>query len=152
MKMGLVAGAVAVCVACGAPFAVAGAAPAAAGRHRVVFHVTGEGDERWDPVPGNVENLREAFGPATTVVVLVAHGKGLGMVIVANNKYAERMKRLADGGVAFVACENTMRKKHVTKDHRGLLCGRGRAEAGAGLGVRQVRHLSRIALPRRQSF
>ena len=26
------------------------------------------------------------------------------------------MRKLADGGVAFVACENTMRKKKITKE------------------------------------
>ena len=101
--------------ACLALFAVAGAAPADA-KHRVVFQVTSEGDEQWDAVLGNVENVRQAFGPQNTQIALVAHGKGLGLVTAANNRHAERMKKLADGGVSFAACENTMRKKKVTKD------------------------------------
>lgn len=104
-----------ICAALVGVFAVVGAAPAPE-KHRVVFQVVSEGDEQWDAVLGNVENMREAFGPQNTDVALIAHGKGLGMVIAANNKHAERMKTLADGGVAFVACENTMKKKHVTKD------------------------------------
>jgi intracellular sulfur oxidation DsrE/DsrF family protein len=94
--------------------AVAGAAPAAQ-KHRVVFQVVSEGDEQWDAVLGNVENLRTAFGAANTEVAVIAHGKGLGMLIAADNKHAERMRKLADSGVAFVACENTMRKKNVAK-------------------------------------
>ena len=95
--------------------AVAGAAPADQ-KHRVVFQVVSEGDEQWDAVLGNVENLRTAFGAANTEVAVIAHGKGLGMLVASNNMHAERMKKLADGGVTFVACENTMKKKHVTKD------------------------------------
>lgn len=116
MKMQLLAGIAAVCAACVTLFAVAGAAPATADKHRVVFQVTSAGDEQWDAVLGNVEHLREAFGPKNTEVAVVAHGKGLGMLIAANNQHAPRMKKLADGGVAFVACENTMRKKKVTRD------------------------------------
>jgi hypothetical protein len=93
----------------------AAAAPTAE-KHRVVFQVTSEGDEQWDAALGNVENVRQAFGPADTEVAIVAHGKGLGMVVAADNKHAERMKKLAEGGVVLVACENTMKKKHVTKD------------------------------------
>ena len=108
----------AVAVLCGAfltLFTVAGAAPAAE-KHRVVFQVISEGDEQWDAVLGNVENMREAFGPENTEVAVIIHGKGLGMVVAANNEHAERMKKLADGGVGFVACENTMRKKKVGKE------------------------------------
>jgi intracellular sulfur oxidation DsrE/DsrF family protein len=65
---------------------------------------------------GNVENLRTAFGAANTEVAVIAHGKGLAMLVTANNTHADRMKALADGGVGFVACENTMKKKNVPKD------------------------------------
>ena len=48
---------------------------------------------------------------------VVAHGKGLGMLVAATNPdLRERMQKLHDGGVVFAACENTMRKKKVTKE------------------------------------
>jgi intracellular sulfur oxidation DsrE/DsrF family protein len=97
----------------------AGAAPAPADpeQHRVVFQVTADGEEQWEAVVGNVENLRAALGPAKTRVQVVAHGKGLGMLVAATNaNLRERMQKLHDGGVVFAACENTMRKKKVTKD------------------------------------
>lgn len=102
-------------VAVASVVAVAGAAPAAQ-KHRVVFQVISNGVEQWDAVLGNVENVREAFGTANTEIAVVTHGKGLGMVIAADNKHGERMKKLSDGGVLFLACENTMKKKKVTKD------------------------------------
>ncbi len=106
-----------VCAAFVSLFAVANAAPAAPAdaKHRIVFQVISEGDEQWDAVFGNVENVREAFGPQNTGIAVVTHGKGLGMVLAPNNKHAERMKKLAEAGVVFIACENTMKKKNVTK-------------------------------------
>ena len=110
-----IAGLAVLCAALVSVFAVVGAAPAPE-KHRVVFQVVSDGDEQWDAVLGNVENVREAFGPANTEIAVIAHGKGLGVVVAADNMHAERMRKLADGEVAFIACENTMRKKKVTKD------------------------------------
>lgn len=86
------------------------------GKHRVVFQVTAAGEEHWESVLGNVENLREAFGPGSSEVEVVGHSKGLGMLMATNKGLADRMKKLADDGVVFAACENTMKKKNVTKD------------------------------------
>ena len=83
--------------------------------HRIVFEVTMEGPEQWTAVLNNVENLRTALG-ATTEIEVVAHSKGLGMLVAKDNGLVDRMKKLADGGVVFAACENTMKKKNVTKD------------------------------------
>ena len=83
--------------------------------HRIVFEVTMEGPEQWTAVLNNVENLRTALGAATEIEV-VAHSKGLGMLVAKDNGLTDRMKKLADDGVVFAACENTMKKKNVTKD------------------------------------
>ncbi len=83
--------------------------------HRVVFEVTMEGAEQWGGVLNNVENLKKALGDATEIEV-VGHSKGLGLLIAKDNPLSERMKKLADAGVVFAACENTMKKKNVTKD------------------------------------
>jgi len=87
----------------------------AAGPHRVLFEVTMEGNEEWTAVLNNVENLRKSLGEKTEIEV-VAHSKGLGLLLAKDNPLAERMKKLADEDVVFAACENTMRKKNVTND------------------------------------
>ncbi len=46
----------------------------------------------------------------------MAHSKGLGMLIAKDNALVDRMKKLADAGVVFAECENTMKKKNVTKE------------------------------------
>ena len=83
--------------------------------HRIVFEVTTEGAEQWTAVLNNVENVRAALGSATEIEV-VGHSKGLSMLIAKDNALADRMKKLADAGVTFTACENTMKKKNVTKE------------------------------------
>lgn len=89
--------------------------PALSGKHRIVFEVTTEGDEQWTGVLNNVKNVREALGQANTEVIVVAHSKGLGM-LMKENTLAERMKELTGTGVVFAACENTMKKKNVSND------------------------------------
>ncbi len=79
--------------------------------HRTVF----EGTEQWTAVLNNVENLRKSLGDGTEIEV-VAHSKGLGLLVAKDNSLADRIKKLADQGVVFAACENTMQKKNVTKD------------------------------------
>ncbi len=83
--------------------------------HRVLFEVTMEGSEQWTGVLNNVENLRKSLGDGTEIEV-VAHSKGLGMLLAKDNKLTDRMQKLSEAGVVFAACENTMKKKNVTKD------------------------------------
>lgn len=89
--------------------------PSASTTHRIVFEVTMEGVEQWTAVLTNVENLRKSLG-ASTEVEVVAHSKGLGLLVAKDNTLADREKQLVDGGVVFAACENTMKKKNITKD------------------------------------
>lgn len=98
---------------------LAAAAAAAAGgakRHRVVFELNVEGAEQWQGALNNVENLRQAFGREHTEVEVVAHGKGLGMLLKTNEGMRGRLARLAEGGVLFAACENTMRRMNVKRE------------------------------------
>ena len=85
-------------------------------KHRIVFELTTEGAEQWTAILNNVENLREALGAADTQIEVVAHGKGLGIMLATNESASERMKKLADAGVVFAACENTMKRQKVSKD------------------------------------
>lgn len=84
-------------------------------QHRIVFEVTMEGAEQWTAVLNNVENVRNALGAGSEIEV-VAHSKGLGLLVAKDNPLADRMKKLADTGVVFAACENTMEKKNVSKE------------------------------------
>ncbi len=83
--------------------------------HRVVFELTSAEPEAWNAILNNVENVRMSLGEASTQVELVAHGKGLDFLKASNATLKDRMHKLADEGVVFAACENTMRRMKVTK-------------------------------------
>lgn len=83
--------------------------------HRIVFEVTMEGQEQCTAVLNNVENLRKSLGSGTEIEV-VAHSKGVEMLLSKDNALIDRMNALADADVVFAACENTMKKKNVTRD------------------------------------
>lgn len=87
-----------------------------AGKHHVVVDVTMAGPDAWTPVLNGVENMQKAFGAANVEIEVVAHEKGLSMVVKATDPgLAERMQQIAGTGVVFAACENSMRHQHVTK-------------------------------------
>ncbi len=92
------------------------ASPAAdAGKeHKVLFEFTSEGKEQITAVLNNVENVRKALG-AKTKVEVVAHGPGIGLLQKSNTEGADRMRKLADDGVVFAACENTLKRKNISK-------------------------------------
>lgn len=84
-------------------------------QHRVVFEITSDDKEQWGALLNNVENLQKAFGPGKVQAEVVAHGKALGL-LTKDSIVKERVEKLADTGVVFAACENTMRRKGVTKE------------------------------------
>ena len=90
--------------------------PATQPRHRVVFEVTVQGREQWDAALNNIENLGTAFGAGNCEVEVVAHGPGLGMLLKRDNPVAERVQKIGSAGVTFAACQNTMKRKHVTAE------------------------------------
>ena len=83
--------------------------------HRIVIEVNVEGTEAWTGILNNVENLQKALGREPTQIEVVAHGKGLSLLLATNAPLKERLKQIADTGVVLAACENTMRRKNVTK-------------------------------------
>lgn len=85
-------------------------------QHHVVIDVTVSGTEAWNGVLNNIENLQKAFGPAEVQIEAVSHGGGLGLLLRTNTAMRERLERVAAQGVVFAACQNTMRRQHVSKD------------------------------------
>lgn len=82
----------------------------------MLFEIASDGQEQWQGVLNNVENLQKAFGPTSTEIEVVAHGKGLGLLLVTNTDMQERLTGLAQSGVTLAACENTMRRLRVSKN------------------------------------
>ena len=88
--------------------------------HQVVFEVTADGAEKWQGALRNVENAQKSLGAKAGKIVVVVHGKGIGMLIAKNSEESPEMKenlqKLHAHGVVFAACENTMRRDKVRKN------------------------------------
>jgi intracellular sulfur oxidation DsrE/DsrF family protein len=93
--------------------AAAGSSP---GRYRVVFDVSVEGEPRWEGIVRNIENLRAALGAKNVEIEVVVYGKALPLLQKTNTAQEEKLRALAQGGVRFVACENSMKRMKVTRD------------------------------------
>lgn len=99
--------------ACGAPPAQSAHHE---GRHRIVIEVNVDGADRWEGILNNVDNLQKTFGASEAHIAVVAHAKGLDLLLASNEALRERMRGEHEKGVVFAACENTMRKHSVTKE------------------------------------
>ena len=49
--------------------------------HKVVFEVAMEGAENWEAALRNVANVQKSLGETTTKIEVIAHGKGIGMLL-----------------------------------------------------------------------
>ena len=84
--------------------------------HRIVIEVNVDGADRWEGILNNVDNLQKAFASAPPQIEVVAHAKGLGLLLATDESLKARMQAENQAGVVFAACENTMKKQNVTKD------------------------------------
>lgn len=88
--------------------------------HKVVFEVAIDGADKWEAALRNVENVRKALGAEDTEVEVVAHGKGIEMLLAktaaANPEMKATIEKLHGNGVVFAVCENTMKRMQITKD------------------------------------
>lgn len=110
------------------------AEPDTAKKYRVVWQVTAKTPEQWDAMQLNVENFRESVGAANSEVTIIAHGSGIGMVQTSNAAQAERIKKLIAEGVKFKACENTLKRKKISKEE--IMPGVGFVDSGVAEVVR----------------
>ncbi len=82
--------------------------------HHIVFAVTSGDEADWHLALGNIRNLLKGFPGETVDVEVIAFGPGLSMVRKPSTVDADIQALEADH-VVFVACENSMRARGVTK-------------------------------------
>jgi uncharacterized protein len=78
-------------------------------KHRVVFQLTEPQGPAWDDLIVHVDNLLANFAQeGGAQVEVVFFGPGLNMLRKTNIAFEKRLKTLADYGVKFSACRNSM--------------------------------------------
>jgi len=73
--------------------------------HKVLFHI----DEsiKWKVVIANVNNLIEDLGQENVIVEIVANGTAV-LDYISNDALINKMNKLAEVNVSFVACNNAL--------------------------------------------
>lgn len=102
--------------------------------HRIVFEVTSADSQVWEAVLNNIENLQRALGVDVTEIRVIAHGKGIGLVMKTNTALGDRIAALTTPRVKFVACENTLKRLKIQK--KDLLPAAGTVDSGVAEVVR----------------
>ena len=83
-------------------------------KDKVVFQVSDPVPGKWGLTLNNVNNLMDALGSKVEIEVVV-YGPGIGMLEL-DSPVGDRVNDAVNAGVKIVACENTMKAKHLTKD------------------------------------
>lgn len=91
------------------------AARSAAIRDKLVFQVSDDNTGKWRTALSNAKNVQEELGADKVIIEIVVYGAGLGM-LTFDSPVGSEVAEAISAGVKFVACENTMKGKHLTKD------------------------------------
>ena len=83
--------------------------------HRLVFQLTSSDTLAWKGLINNLKNLQEGWG-YTAAIVVVAHGQGLDMLRNDKTTQQEKITQFTKLGVQFLACENTLKERKVSKE------------------------------------
>ena len=97
--------------------------------HKVIFQMSTADAEEQKGLISNLESLKKGWGENVEIEV-VAHGPGITFLMKDKSVNIEATTKLMKAGVVFVACENTMHKKNITKEQ--LLDGAGTVPMGIG--------------------
>jgi intracellular sulfur oxidation DsrE/DsrF family protein len=90
-------------------------ASAQAEQKMVVFQVSDADPQKWNLALNNALNVQQDLGKDKVTIEIVAYGPGLGM-LRADSKVAARLAKALDDNVGLLACENTMKNTHTSKD------------------------------------
>ena len=82
--------------------------------HKVVIQLNTADTASWSSTIGNIRNLQKIW-PNNISIEVVAHGKGLDLIVANKTHLSNDVNALSKEGVVFAACENSMRKHNVNK-------------------------------------
>ena len=83
-------------------------------QHKIVIHLTSNDTLVHKAVVKQIGHILEA-APNSKVEV-VCHSNGIGFLLISETKQAAKIADLKNKGVAFVACENTMRERKIKRE------------------------------------
>lgn len=82
-------------------------------KHRIVFHLTSPDTAAYRALTKQLHHVRERWPDAQLEVV--AHNKGIAFLVAEKTNVQPEINKLKSEGVAFSACENTLRTQKIDK-------------------------------------
>ena len=82
--------------------------------HHVVMQLNTADTAAWTSVIGNIKNFQKIW-PGKVEIEVVVHGKALNFLVEDKTHLKNDIESLAQTGIVFSACENTMNKYNITK-------------------------------------
>jgi intracellular sulfur oxidation DsrE/DsrF family protein len=84
-------------------------------QHKVVFELNSDDHSAQETMLNNVDNLQNALGKENLTIEVVAHAKGLSLLLSKDPVFVDRIQKSSATGVVYAACSNTMRKQKKVK-------------------------------------
>jgi uncharacterized protein len=85
-------------------------------QHRVVMQLSSNDTLAWKGLMNNIKNLKNGWGDSVSIEV-VAHGPGIEFLTKEKTTQQEKIAYFKSKGVVFVACENTMAERKISKEN-----------------------------------
>lgn len=82
--------------------------------HHVVMQLNTADTAAWTSVIGNIKNFQKIW-PGKVEIEVVVHGRALNFLVADKTHLRSDIELLAQKGIVFSACENTMNKYNITK-------------------------------------
>jgi uncharacterized protein len=89
-------------------------------KHKVVFQLTSADTITHKNLVRQLENLKAAAPNAK--VEVVCHNDGIQFLRTATTKQSEKISELSQAGIDFVACENTMKQRKISREELTASC------------------------------
>lgn len=70
----------------------------------------------WKGLMNNLKHLKAGWGDSVQIEI-VAHGPGIEMLMKNKTTQQEKIALFTKAGIVFVACENTMKEKNISKEY-----------------------------------
>jgi len=96
-------------------------------KQRLVVQVSDDSPKTWNQALNNAANVQKELGKENVDIRIVVYGNGIGMLKL-DSVVGGRVKQAVDGGIAVVACENTMKGRKIA--HADMLPYSGYVKAG----------------------
>lgn len=84
-------------------------------QHKVVMHLSSSDTLVWKMLMNNIKNVKATWEDKVAIEVVV-NGPGINLLMKEKTNQLDKIINFKSQGVAFMACENTMKERNISKE------------------------------------